>query len=99
MNDIDTPVRNVGRPRLELRAARRRALEELALRIARLTAELAEARAELSAVARAGRLEGASIRAIAEAVGLSRPRVYELLNKPTGPLQAVESMDVGPTCG
>jgi transposase len=64
-----------------------------------LTTELAEARAELTAVARAGRLEGASIRAIAEAVDLSRARVHELLNKPTGPLEAVESMDVGLTCG
>lgn len=64
-----------------------------------MTAELAEARAELAAVARAGRAEGASIRAIAEAVGLSRARVHELLNAATEPLQAVESMDVGPRCG
>jgi DNA-binding IclR family transcriptional regulator len=64
-----------------------------------LTAELAEARAELTAVARSGRMEGASIRAIAEAVGLSRPRVHELLSDTTRPLQAVESMDEGPTCG
>jgi len=89
---------NVGRPRLELRAARRRALEQLALRIDRLTTDLAEARAELAAVARVGRSEGASIRAIAEAVGLSRPRVHELLSDTTEP-QAVESRDVDPTCG
>lgn len=99
MNEIRTRAPNVGRPRLELRAARRRALEQLALRIDRLTAELAEARAELAAVARAGRSEGASIRAIAEAVGRSRPRVHELLSDTTEPLQAVESTNVGPTCG
>jgi DNA-binding IclR family transcriptional regulator len=64
-----------------------------------LTAVLAEARAELAAAARAGRAEGASIRAIAEAVGLSRPRVHEMLNATTEPLQAVGPMDVGPTCG
>jgi hypothetical protein len=79
--------------------ARRRALEQLALRVDRLTAVLAEARAELAAAARAGRAEGASIRAIAEAVGLSRPRVHEMLNATTEPLQAVGPMDVGPTCG
>ena len=98
-NHTHTPVHSIGRPRLELRAARRRSLEELALRIQRLTAELAEARAELTALARTGRLEGASIRAIAEAVGLSRPRVYELLNDATESLQVVESMEVGRTCG
>ena len=98
MNEI-TPVPKIGRPRLELSGARRRALEQLALQIDRLNTELAKARAELVAVARAGRSEGASIRAIAEAVGLSRPRVYELLTDTTEPLQAVESMDVGPTCG
>ena len=94
-----TPVSSVGRPRLELRASRRRALEQLALRIQHLTAELADARAELIALARTGRLEGASIRAIAEAVGLSRPRVHELLNDTTEPPQAVESMEAGRTCG
>jgi hypothetical protein len=98
MNEMSTPVKNVGRPRLELSAARRRALEQLSLRIQHLTAELAEARAELTAVARTGRLEGASIRAIAEAVGLSRPRVHELLKDTSEPLRAVESTDVGPAC-
>ena len=98
-NHTHTPVHSIGRPRLELRASRRRALEQLALRIQHLSAELADARAELTAVARTGRLEGASIRAIAEAVGLSRPRVYELLNDTTEPLQAGEPMEAGPTCG
>ena len=51
------------------------------------------------ASARPGRSEGASIRAIAEAVGLSRPRMHELLNDTTEPLQAVESIQGGPTCG
>ena len=98
MNAISTPVNNVGRPRLELSAVRRRALEQLALQVNLLLAELAEARADLAAVARAGRSDGASIRAIAEAVGLSRPRVYELLNDTTESSQAVESGEVGPTC-
>ena len=80
-------------------AVRRDALEQLALRIERLIAELAEARVELSAVARAGRSEGASIRAIAEADGLSRPRVYELLHDASKSREAGESMDVNPTCG
>jgi len=93
MNEIRTG--SVGRPRLELRTARRRALEQLALRIDRLSAELADARAELAAGVRAGRSEGASIRAIAEAVGRSRPRVHELLNNTTEPL---ESTEVSPTC-
>jgi uncharacterized protein (UPF0335 family) len=98
VNEI-TPVKNVGRPRLELSAVRRDALEQLALRIERLIAELAEARVELSAVARAGRSEGASIRAIAEAVRLSRPRVYELLHDASKSRQGGESMEVNPTCG
>jgi DNA-binding IclR family transcriptional regulator len=42
-------------------------------------AELEAERAELAGAARAARAEGASVRAIAEAVGLSRPRVHELL--------------------
>ena len=98
MNAISTPVNNVGRPRLELSAVRRRALEQRALQVNLLLAELAKARADLAAVARAGRSDGASIRAIAEAVGLSRPRVYELLNDTTESSQAVESGEVGPTC-
>jgi hypothetical protein len=63
-----------------------------------LTADLAETCAELAADARAGRSERASIRQIAEAVGLSRPRVYELLNTTTKPLQTVGPMNLGPTC-
>ena len=42
-------------------------------------ADLEAERAELAGAARAARSEGASVRAIAEAVGLSRPRVHELL--------------------
>jgi len=64
-----------------------------------LTAELADVHAELAAVARASRSERATIRAIAEALGLSRPRVYELLNRPTKPLQADEPIEVGSRCG
>jgi len=63
-----------------------------------LSAELSEARAELVAVARVGRSEGASVRAIAEAVGLSRPRVHDLLNHKAASLQAVESIDGGSKC-
>ena len=98
VNETSTPARNVGRPRLELSALHKSALEQLALRIDRLIGELAEARAELTVVARAGRLEGASIRAIAEAVGLSRPRVHEMLNDTTEPLQTVRPTKRGPTC-
>jgi AcrR family transcriptional regulator len=98
VNEIRIQVHTVGRPRLELSGARRRALEQLALQIDRLNAQLAEARADLIAAARAGRSEGASIRAIAEAVGLSRPRVYQLLTDSNQALQAVESGD-GATCG
>ncbi len=98
MNDISTPVNSVGRPRLELSAVRRRALEQLALQVTLRLADLAKARAEVAAVARAGHSDGASIRAIAEALGLSRARVYELLNDTTESSRAVESGEVGPTC-
>ena len=98
MNEI-TPVNNVGRPRLELSAVRRHALEELARRIDHLIAELAEARLELCAVARAGRSEGASIRAIAEALGRSRSGVYELLHDARKSRRTGEFMDLDPTCG
>jgi DNA invertase Pin-like site-specific DNA recombinase len=64
-----------------------------------LTAELAEVHAELVAAALASRSERAPVRAIAEALGLSRPRVYELLNHPNKSRQAGESMEAGPTCG
>ena len=97
MNNTSTPVNNVGRPRLELSAVRRRALEQRALQVDRLLADLANARAEVAVVARAGRSDGASIRAIAEAVGLSRARVYELLNGTTESSQAAEAREVGPT--
>src|SRR3954471_1994358 len=69
------------------------------LRSDRLTAELADVHAELAAVARASRSERATIRAIAEALGLSRPRVYALLNRPAKPLQADEPIEVGSRCG
>src|SRR3954464_2034342 len=97
VNEI-SPARTAGRPRLELSGMRRHALEQLALRIEYLMAELAEARVELSAAARAGRSEGASIRAIAEAVGRSRPRVYELLKETTESGEAADSAEMDPTC-
>jgi len=55
-------------------------LERLATQVARHHGNLSTARAELAVAARAARAEGASVRAIAEAVGLSRPRVHELLS-------------------
>ena len=70
----------VGRPRRELTPARRRVLERLATQVAWCHAELSAARAELLVSAREAYAEGASVRAIAEAVGLSRPRVHELLS-------------------
>jgi hypothetical protein len=59
---------------------RKRELEQLAARVAAHHGDLRSARAELAASARGAAAEGASVRAIAEAVGLSRPRVHELLN-------------------
>ena len=75
----------VGRPRRELTPARKRVLERLATRVARHQGDLSAARAELAAAARTAHAEGGSVRAIAEAVGLSRPRVHELLNDTVAP--------------
>lgn len=75
-----TPSRVGGRPRQELTLARKQALRELADRVARHYQQLNTARAELCATIRAAHNEGASVRAIAEAVRLSRPRVHELLS-------------------
>ena len=69
-----------GRPRKELSASRKRTLERLAIRVTRHRADLGAARAEMAAAVREAHAEGASMRAIAEAVGLSRPRVHELLS-------------------
>jgi len=75
----------VGRPRKELTAPRKRALERLATRVARHRTNLSAARAELAVAAREAHADGASVRAIAEAVGLSRPRVHELLDDELAP--------------
>ncbi len=85
----------VGRPRRELTPARQRALERLATRLARRRGDLSAARTDLAVAAREARAEGASVRAIAEAVGLSRPRVHELLSDKSGPLSRAESRLVG----
>jgi hypothetical protein len=69
-----------GRPRQELTPTRKRELEHLAARVAAHHGDLRSARADLVASARDAAAEGASVRAIAEAVRLSRPRVHELLN-------------------
>jgi hypothetical protein len=71
-----------GRPRSELTDVQRAALQQLAARVARVHADLAAARIELAAAARVAHSEGASIRAIAEVVGLSRPRVHEMIAAP-----------------
>jgi DNA-binding transcriptional regulator LsrR (DeoR family) len=68
-----------------LTAARKRVLERLATRVARHHVKLGAARADLAVAARAAHAEGASVRAIAEAVGLSRPRVHELLSDKFAP--------------
>jgi len=98
VNETVSSVVNAGRPRLELSSARKRALERLALRIGRLTDDLAATRVELAGAARAARAEGASVRAIAEAVGLSRPRVHELLSTTVEPLCGCGSLNGGCTC-
>jgi len=74
-----------GRPRQELTPTRKRELERLAARVAVHHSDLRSARAELAAIARQAAAEGASVRAIAEAVGLSRPRVHELLHDEPNP--------------
>jgi D-alanyl-D-alanine carboxypeptidase len=71
----------VGRPRQELTSAHSKALSRLASRVERHSDNLIAARVELAAAIRDAYAEGASIRAIAEAVRLSRPRVHELLNR------------------
>jgi hypothetical protein len=81
----------VGRPRRELTPARKRVLERLATRVARRHGDLNAARADLAVAAREAHTEGASVRAIAEAVGLSRPRVHELLSDKSGPRSREES--------
>lgn len=81
----------VGRPRRELTPARKRVLERLATRVARRHGDLSAARADLAVAGREAHAEGASVRAIAEAVGLSRPRVHELLSDKSGPRSREES--------
>jgi hypothetical protein len=98
VNETTHAAVHAGRPRLELSSARRRALELLAFRIGRLTSDLEAARAELAGAARAARLEGASVRAIAEAVGLSRPRVHELLSNNVEPSCGCGSLNGGCKC-
>jgi hypothetical protein len=71
----------VGRPRQELTSAHTKTLDRLASRVERHNEKLAIARVELAAAIREAYAEGASIRAIAEAVRLSRPRVHELLSR------------------
>jgi hypothetical protein len=80
----ETP-KSIGRPRQELTAAHKRLLERLAARITRHQDELGSARAQLAAAARDAHAAGASVRAIAEAAGLSRPRVHELLTDASAP--------------
>ena len=80
MNETPNDSRkNAGRPRQELAPAHKKALERLAMRVEHHHGRLKEARVELAAAVREAHAHGASIRAIAEAVRLSRPRVHELL--------------------
>ena len=81
----------VGRPRRELTSARKRVLGRLARRVARHHGDLKEARTDLAVAAREAHAEGASVRAIAEAIGLSRPRVHELLSDKSGPRSREEN--------
>ena len=74
------PTVSLGRPRRGLTQAQRHVLEVLAAQVARKRRETHTTRMKLVLCARDAHAEGASIRAIAEAVGLSRARVHTLIN-------------------
>ena len=74
------PTLSLGRPRRGLTPAQRHVLEALAAQLARHRKETHATRMRLVLCAREAHAEGASIRAIAEAVGLSRARVHTLIN-------------------
>ena len=69
-----------GRLRAELTSARRARLVEQAERAARSEAKATEARSDLQREIREAHAEGASVRVIAEVVGLSPARVQVVLH-------------------
>jgi hypothetical protein len=71
--------RAVGRPRAELGDEQRARLVELAERSAVAEAAARDARTDLERAAREAFEGGASVRAIGEAVGLSRGRVHTIV--------------------
>ena len=74
------PIVSLGRPRRGLTPAQRYVLEALAAELARHRKETQATRVKLVLCAREAHAKGASIRAIAEAVALSRARVHALIN-------------------
>ena len=74
------PIVSLGRPRRGLTPVQRHVLEALAAQLARHRKDMHATRVRLVLSAREAHAEGASIRAIAEAVGLSRARVHTLIN-------------------
>jgi hypothetical protein len=73
----------MGRPLGTLSPARKRELERLAARIDRRLGALDALRAEAAAVAAAAAAEGASLRAIGVALGLSKASVHGLVHSET----------------
>jgi hypothetical protein len=74
-------TRRSGRPRAELSTARRGALIQLAEQAASSEAKAAQDRHDLEREIRAARGDGASVRVIAEVVGLSPARVHALTHE------------------
>ena len=71
----------IGRPRSELDAKKRRKLERLSLREAVALTKLTETRAELARAAQEALDDGASHRAIGEALGLPRTSVARFIRE------------------
>jgi hypothetical protein len=71
-----------GRPRAEITSTQRAQLSQLAKRAATTEAKATQARRDLYYGIRQAHAEGASVRVIAEVVGLSPARVQALLHQP-----------------
>jgi predicted DNA binding protein len=67
-----------GRPRLELDARQRRDLARARARVTTLEAKLADANASLARVLADALANGASVRALAEELGLSKSTAHKL---------------------
>jgi hypothetical protein len=80
---MEVVVMPMGRPLGILSPARRTQLERLAARVDRRVGELDELRGEVASVAAAAASEGASLRAIGVALGLSKASVHALVHSRT----------------